>query len=197
MDDGSTDSTKKEVLSVANKSNKVRFYDRKKEGHKKGLANSMIDGLSLTKTKYAIFMDGDMQHPTETIKKIYLRLRKGDKIVIATREKIYNTIAYRQAISYVFSALGIMALKMQGSATSNDIFSGYFGLESNFARKKIEENRKRFIGEGYKFLFDLLKSTRMNEVPISEIDYRFKTRTHGSSKASIKQGTALILSFIT
>ena len=58
-------------------------------------------------------------------------------------------------------------------------------------------NRKRFVGYGYKFLFDLLKSTSLSEVRKAEIPYTFKARRYGLSKATFKQGVALLMSFVT
>lgn len=198
VDDGSTDSTKAivEGLSLRNRGS-VRFYDRKKLGRERGLANSMIDGLFGSRTKYVIFMDGDMQHPVHALAGIMSGLRKGGKIVVASRQKIYNPILYRHVISTVLTLMGTAILKAGGRATSSDIFSGYFGLEGGYARRKVKRNRGRFVGEGYKFLFDLLKSTPEGEVEIREVPYTFKARRHGSSKATLRQGVALIKSFVT
>jgi dolichol-phosphate mannosyltransferase len=198
VDDGSTDSTKAivEGLSLRNGSS-VRFYDRKKLGRERGLANSMIDGLLISKTKYVIFMDGDMQHPVHALARIMSDLRDGSRIVVASRQKTYNPILYRHVISTVLTLMGTAILKAGGRATSSDIFSGYFGLETAYARRKVAQNRRRFVGEGYKFLFDLLKSTSAGEVDIREVPYTLRARKHGSSKATLRQGMALIKSFVT
>jgi dolichol-phosphate mannosyltransferase len=196
VDDGSADRTKSIVERLARRNRgRVRFYDRRELGRTRGLANSMIDGLLLSRTKYVVFMDGDMQHPTHVLPKIMSNLKGGGKIVVATRQKVYNPIPYRHAISAVLTAVGTAVLKANGRATSSDIFSGYFGLEATYARRKVKESRRRFVGEGYKFLFDLLKSTPADEVRVTEVPYTFRARRHGSSKATLKQGVALLRSF--
>ena len=197
VDDGSTDKTKLIVTGLGSKNKRVRFYDRKMIGLPKGLTNSMIDGLNLSKTKYVIFMDADFQHPVYLLPKILTQLENGNNMVIAVRAKVYNQILYRHIISSLFSTIGSLILASNQSPTSKDIFSGYFGLERTFAKRKIKINRKRFVGYGYKFLFDLLKSTSLNEVRKAEIPYTFKARRYGSSKATFKQGVALLKSFVT
>ncbi len=197
VDDGSTDGTKRVVSGFASRGSQVAFLDRKAKGLKKGLTGSMADGLMASRTKYVVFMDGDLQHPVEVLGRIAAELKRGNEIVVATRHKFMNRILYRRVISDVSTALGLAVLGAQGSKTSRDIFSGYFGLRRDFAAGKLKENRQRFVGEGYKFLFDLLKSTKRGEASLAEVSYLFKTRKYGSSKASLKQGIALAKSFLS
>ena len=136
VDDGSTDKTKQIVTGLESKNKKVRFYDRDILGLPKGLTNSMIDGLNLSKTKYVIFMDADFQHPVYLLDKILTQLKNGNNIVIAVRAKVYNHILYRQIISSIFSSIGTLILVSNQRPTSKDIFSGYFGLESALQKER-------------------------------------------------------------
>lgn len=197
VDDGSTDGTHEVVRKIWAKNRNVRLYDRKAARKPKGLAYSMMDGMEHATTRFVIFMDGDLQHPPELVGRMAKLLHQGSPIVVATRTKTYNPVRYRAAISSVFSAIGHVVLYVQGSATTHDIFSGYFGLEKGFSEKLIYRNKQRFVGEGYKFLFDLLKCIRNGNVSISEVPYLFRRREYGSSKAEVRQGIALIKSFIT
>ncbi len=197
IDDGSSDGTLQIAKAFSRKEENVHVYDRKALGLKKGLEYSMIDGMRFSKTRYVVFIDGDLQHPPEGIKRIAAELSKGSSIAIAVRAYGYNTLLHRTIISSVLSAIGIMVLRMQGSATSRDIFSGYFGVEKSYAEKILKHNKKRFVGEGYKFLFDLLKCIPTGETTMAEIPYRFKERQFGSSKAAVSQGIALLRSYFT
>jgi hypothetical protein len=93
--------------------------------------------------------------------------------------------------------MGNAVLRAQGSTTSSDIFSGYFGIEKKYAERIIRNNNKRFVGEGYKFLFDLLKCIPAGKTKIEEVPYIFKARLSGSSKAAIGQGVALLKSYLS
>ena len=197
VDDGSVDNTKTIVLGFAAKNSRISFIDRHSKGLTKGLTGSMIDGLRASNTKYVIFMDGDLQHPITVVGKIATQLGLGNEIVIATRKEFFNKILYRQIISSLFLKVGNVTLAIQRATKSSDAFSGFFGVKREFAMHQLERNKHRFVPEGYKFLFDLLKSTPKGVVKTSEISYLFRTRKYGSSKASLKQGVALIKSFLS
>jgi dolichol-phosphate mannosyltransferase len=197
VDDGSTDDTQKIVLRFAKAGKHVRLLDRHRSGKPPGLTYSMIDGLMHSSTKYTMFIDGDLQHPPEIIKSIVESLRSGDTIAIAVRGRNYNPILYRRIISMMSIAFGNAILYISGKASSSDIMSGYFGIETEYAVKTVKENRHRFIGDGYKFLFDILKCTSRSSARISEVQYRFKERMYGSSKASMRQGIALLQSYFS
>lgn len=196
IDDGSSDGTEREVQIASKGSKDVHFFDRKKKNLQKGLTYSMIDGIFAAKTRYVILMDGDMQHPPELIPRIARNLSAGSKIVIAARQGSYNPVFYRHMISQICTTVGSTILILRGSARSADIFSGYFGIDARYAKTKIGANRRRFVGEGYKFLFDMLKCTE-RKVKISEIPYTLRKRRHGSSKAHMQQGIALVKSLAT
>ena len=68
--DGSTDGTKKIVLGYSGKDKSVRLIDRHARKLEKGLTASVVDGIMLSETRYAIVMDADLQHPPAKIKEI-------------------------------------------------------------------------------------------------------------------------------
>ncbi len=197
VDDGSTDGTKQKIATLASKSRGVSLYDRKALELPKGLAYSMMDGVRIARTKYVVFMDGDLQHPPKVVGSIVRRLRDGYPISIAVRAKTYNPVLYRAIISSVLSVIGRSVLWAEGKASSRDIFSGYFGVDAAYARGVMKRDRKRFVGEGYKFLFDLLKCVPKGDARIAEVPYLFVVRRFGSSKADVKAVIELMKSYLS
>ncbi|MGC9156967.1 MAG: glycosyltransferase [Candidatus Micrarchaeia archaeon] len=194
MDDGSKDNTRKIVERIARKNKKVRFVDRKGMGLERGLTHSIVHGLLEAKTPYAIVMDADLQHPPEVVAKIAKCLLNHD-LVIAVRANVTKWSKWRKLISKSLMLLGLVVLKLGRKQTSKDIFSGFFGVKAELFKSIYSKNKQRFVGEGYKVLFDLLKCVKSGELNICEIPYTFHVRAAGSSKAGIKQAIALLKSF--
>jgi len=197
VDDGSIDMTKNVVRKISKLYKNVRLFDRSEEELERGLTNSIVDGLLLSKTKYAIVMDADLQHPPKKIAEIRAALEKKNKIVVAYRAKVPGWALFRLIISKSLIKIAYAVLAVKGGSRCKDIFSGYFGVDSAFFRNIYLKNKRRFIGEGYKALFDLLKCIPNGSVKIAQVPYTFHVRTAGESKASSKQVVALFRSFIS
>lgn len=196
-DDGSTDGTKKIVLKYSKKTKSVRLIDRHARNLKKGLTASIVDGIRLSRTRYAIVMDADLQHPPAKIKEIARMLKSGDDLVVAWKVDMPNWALYRRVISRVLIAIGKLVLFFGQKETCNDIFSGFFGVDRKIFTGVAQKNRGRFVMEGYKALFDFLKCVRRGTLRIGEVPIVFSTRKSGSSKVGIRQGIAAIRSFLT
>ncbi len=197
VDDGSRDGTL-HTLDKFSARGKIRTLDRKTLGRAPGLTASIVDGIMESRTKFVIVMDADLQHPPEKIKEIHKELSKGYGIVVAVRERVLDWPLYRKLISRTLGGIGYMVLFINGKKVTADIFSGFFGVRRAAAAGIISKNRRRFVGEGYKVLFDLLKSIDSAEnVRISEVKYSFGNRKFGKSKASTKQAVALLKSYVT
>jgi len=194
-DDNSTDGTIDIVKRISSKNRNVRLLERK--GRKKGLTASVIDGILASKTRYVIVMDADMQHPFEVIKEIKGKFDEGYNLVVATRASVKNWALYRRVISRLLIYVGYLVLYLKGSARCNDIFSGYFGIKKELFENVYRANERRFVGEGYKILFDFLKCIKSEDLKIAEVPYIFHVRGAGSSKAGLKQGMALFKSFFS
>jgi len=194
-DDNSTDGTINIVKRISSKERNVRLLERK--GRKKGLTASVIDGIYASKTKYVIVMDADMQHPFEVIKEIKKKFDEGYNLVVATRASVKNWALHRKIISRLLIYIGYLVLYLEGSARCEDIFSGYFGIKKELFENVYKANKKRFVGEGYKILFDFLKCIKSKDARIAEVPYIFHVRGGGSSKAGLKHGIALFKSFFS
>ncbi|MCL4364973.1 MAG: glycosyltransferase [Candidatus Marsarchaeota archaeon] len=197
VDDGSTDMTKSIVSAASGGNGNVRFLDRSKSGVEKGLTASVADGIIKSTTRFAIVMDADMQHPTGTIKEMALELVRGRDLVVATRASVKGWALHRKIISKTLILVGYAALAVKGGERPRDIFSGFFGIDRRLFARVYNGNRNRFVGGGYKVLFDFLKSVRHNSINICEVPYQFGLRSHGTSKAGFRQGILLFESFFT
>lgn len=197
VDDGSTDKTAK-IVSSASKSNKrIVFIDRKRANRERGLTASVIEGIIAAKTKFAVVMDADLQHPVDVVGKMVEKLASGDQLVVATRADVKGWELHRKLISKSLITVGYIMLVLGSRGRSRDIFSGFFGVDRKLFIRVYEANPKRFVGGGYKVLYDFLKCIRNRSIRIGEVPYSFGLRQYGSSKAGFKQGMLLFKSFST
>jgi dolichol-phosphate mannosyltransferase len=179
-DDGSRDST----LEIAKKAG-ATVLDRKNEGVK-GITASVLDALEKVETLYFVVIDSDFQHPPEKICEIVSELEKGNDLVCARRESVPNWGLHRRIISLGADFLGKTRLTLLGNPVPRDIMSGFFGGRTEFVKASVQKNPKRFVGKGYKVLFDLVKGMKKGEVKIAEVPYVFGMRQRGTSKISMK-----------
>ena len=194
-DDGSKDNTKEEAVRMNKKYGNVKVVDRKNLGREKGLTASVIDGIKESKTKYVIVMDADLQHPYQVVGKIADRLLDGDKVAVGIRAEVENWPFYRKFVSKSLIIIGYAVLFLRRSQSCGDIFSGFFGVEREFFMNVYSRNRNRFVGGGFKVLFDLLKCVKRNSIQVSDVPYVFRNRKFGESKAGAKQVLDLLRSF--
>ncbi|MEM3215395.1 MAG: glycosyltransferase [Candidatus Micrarchaeaceae archaeon] len=196
VDDGSVDSTERRVKKISERHREIRFFDRHRLGLSRGLTASVIFGISRSKTRYAIVMDADLQHPPEILGELAKQLAHGTDLAVAVRASVPHWAFYRKLISKSLMLIGKIDLRARGRNTCKDIFSGFFGIRRQLFIETYAKNKDRFVGYGYKVLFDFLKCER-KRIRISEVPYVFKTRKAGTSKAGIKQGLALLKSFVS
>ena len=64
VDDDSIDGTQKEILKLNKKENNVKYIFRKKD---KDLSRAFIAGVNISKSKYIILMDCDLQHDPQIL----------------------------------------------------------------------------------------------------------------------------------
>ncbi len=196
VDDGSRDNTGEEVSSISRRNKNVRFIDRSSKKDK-GLTVSAAEGILSSKTKFAIVMDADLQHPTSAIGKMASKLSQGSHLAVAVRADVHGWELYRKVISKTLIVIGYAALFLRGRSRCRDIFSGFFGVEKSLFSKVYNANKGRFVGNGYKILYDFLKCVDNSEIDIAEVPYSFGLRKYGTSKAGLKQGLLLFKSFLT
>ena len=196
-DDGSRDNTREESMRMEKKYGAVAFIDRKAGGKSQGLTASVIDGIMASRTRFVVVMDADMQHPYSVVKEIADKLRSGDILVVGVRAGVEDWPLYRKAVSRALMLAGNAVLVISGAQNCSDIFSGFFGLDRKFFIRTYRRNRRRFVGSGFKILFDLLKCIDRGSANVSEAPYIFKSRKFGKSKAGARQALDLLRSFVS
>ena len=196
-DDSSDATTAEKIRKIASGSKSVKIVRRREMQKIKGLSSSVIDGILSSDTEYSIVMDADFQHPYEKVADIARKLDEGYNIVVANRKEVKEWPLYRKIISLTLIRLADFILTAEGRQRCDDVFSGFFGVRCNFFANIYCNNSKRFVKNGFKILFDLLKCIDKGSIKICNVPYSFGTRGGGSSKAGVKQAMALLKSFIT
>jgi len=179
-DDDSTDNTREEVMARARFNSRVRLVWRR--GGVRGLTASVLDALNQVFTEYFAVMDGDLQHPPETVETLLSVLARGYPLAVATRRR-FKVPPHRWLISKVATLMGRFRLWWSGSPTCTDCMSGYFAGRTALFRRAVRNQKGGFEAQGYKVLFDLLKQLPRS-TPVVEVAYEFDPRQRGQSKIS-------------
>lgn len=175
-DDGSSDGTREIVRKIGRSNRNVKLLDRSARAIH-GITASVIDAARAAGTTYAVVIDGDLQHPPEKIGEIAERLREGSEVVIGTRQLVIGGWPlHRRMMSIIATNLARARLMR----SIKDPMSGFFGARNELFRSVAAANKKRFVKEGYKVLFDLLKCAPTAK--IAEVPYNFGERKRGKSK---------------
>lgn len=161
----------------------VRIYHRTGAKNWGGLSGAVADGMERAKSDQIIVMDGDLQHPPETLPAMIEAGRSHD-VVVASR--------YRKGGSASGLDGGIRHLVSRGSTflakaffpwrlrRVSDPMTGFFLID----RTKVDKSLLR--PKGFKILLEILAThpqLRAGEVPL-----RFAERVAGESHGSLKQG---------
>ncbi len=190
-DDGSTDGTS-EIVQELNRSNpSIRLLDRKNEDIH-GLTISIADALKLVKRPYFMVIDGDFQHPPESIADAIKCFGQEVDLVIGRRDHVEEWPFTRKLISWGAQTLGWWALFIRRRQRPSDLMSGFFGGKVDLIMDLIENNNL-LSATGYKFLFDILKAFPRDGT-ICEFGYTFRNREYGTSKIGKKQMIAFLRS---
>lgn len=193
VDDGSQDRTPLIVQEKSDTFSTVRLLDRRNEPVK-GLTISIRDGILNTHTKWFIIMDGDFQHPPESIVDAMACMENDPDLIIGRRDEIEEWPFTRRLISVGAQTLGKISLFIRRRKIPKDIMSGFFGGKTETLRE-FARNDKILEFTGYKFLFDVLKVFPRDK-KICEFGYVFRNREYGTSKIGRKQIFAFIKSLI-
>jgi len=192
-DDGSVDKTVEIVSSKsALFSGELLFLDRR-DAAVHGLTASVCDGLLKATTEYAVVMDGDLQHPISVVSSLLEGLRKGRFLSVGVRERRnLNQGPHRVLVTLIFTLVANLVLRFRGYRI-RDPLSGLFGVSTSFFNKIYSSSPEKFVGEGYKILFDLLRAAPAGQ-KIDEVVYRFEIRRGGGSKAGARHALCFLRS---
>lgn len=177
VDDNSNDGTAEVVQRLSSKYNNIHLIERPS---KMGISSAVKDALGIASGKYALVMDGDLQHPPELIPKLLREIRKGKDIVVASRYMKGGKSEFglhRKIVSKVATFFAHMSL--QETEKISDPLSGFFIFRRNLIKPEDIQS------QSYKVLLEVVVAS--HSMNISEISYRFNKRKYGKSKLGGKE----------
>jgi len=181
--DDSNDGTPDEVRRVAGEATvPVRLLHRDEAVG--GLGGAVLEGLKAASADLCVVMDGDLQHPPETIRDMLARHRDGDvDVVVASR---YVAEGSSHGLAGVSRALVSRTSTMLTKAmfplrlrNCTDPMTGFFLVD----RRRVDLSGLK--PRGFKILLEILAREQLS---IAEVPFRFAERFAGDSKASLRQG---------
>jgi dolichol-phosphate mannosyltransferase len=194
VDDNSHDGTQELLIKLKKKFKKLTYIIRKNK--KRDLSRSCIDGFAKSKYNLIVVMDGDLQHDSKDIYRLYTTLLHdnldvviGDRFLLSRKNRGLKIHRHFLSILITFIVNSILGFK------TKDPMSGFF----IFKKKIFERNKNYLYANGYKILLDLIYSSR-NILKIKDIYIKFNIRFQGSSKVDLKMlyhlGFVIIAKFI-
>ena len=176
MDDNSTDASKRLIEELGDP--KTRLVTRKPE--ERGLAASVLQGISEAGTDYFMTIDCDFQHPPEALEDMYAEMEKGFDLCVGTRVDRFALGFTRWVGSWVFNIYTDLYLLYHGKRVVADVMSGLIAGRTDVFVPVIKKNWDELEMEGWKVLLDLLKFGP-SDISISTSRYRFDKRAEGES----------------
>ncbi|MDL5352839.1 glycosyltransferase family 2 protein [Microbacterium sp. zg-YB36] len=153
-----------------------------------GLGGAVVEGFRHAQSRWCLVMDGDLQHPPETIPALLERAEAGGvDVVIASRYASGGTSkgladATRTAVSRASTLLtkAMFPRKLHGCS---DPMTGFFLIDREGF--DVEALRPR----GFKILLEVLARRQLRT---AEVPFNFAERHAGASKASFRQGVRFL-----
>lgn len=185
VDDNSPDGTWKVAEDLMSSYPRLRVMRRQTE---RGLSTAVIRGWQAARGQVLGVIDGDLQHPPETLLQLLSAIQQGADLAVASRHVegggVSNWSFTRRFLSRGAQTLGLLILPNVVGRVS-DPMSGYFMVRrSAIASYTLDPM-------GYKILLEVLG--RGNVGQVAEVGYVFQERLEGESKVTWKQYVEYIL----
>jgi cellulose synthase/poly-beta-1,6-N-acetylglucosamine synthase-like glycosyltransferase/putative flippase GtrA len=187
--DGTSDKVKLAQQQYDSETFQIRLNHRVGDDRKSGLSGAVVAGIQDARSDLVIVMDGDLQHPPETIPAILAAaLVEGHDVVVASR--------YCQGGSAEGLDGGIRHLVSRGSTILakvsfpwrlrrvSDPMTGFFLIR----RSSLDLGRLR--PKGFKILLEILAT--QPGLSVAEVPLQFAERANGESNGSLKQGLTFL-----
>ena len=179
VDDNSPDGTWKLAEALTADYPKLRVMRRQLE---RGLSTAVIRGWQAAQGDVLGVIDGDLQHPPETLLKLLQAIDNGADMAVASRHVegggVSNWSFARRILSRGAQMLGLVILpNVLGRVT--DPMSGFFMV------RRSAITHKALSPVGYKILLEVLGRGEVETV--AEVGYVFQERLEGESKVTWKQ----------
>lgn len=176
VDDDSPDGTWRRALSLSASLPRLRVMRR---AHERGLATAVIRGWQASHGDVLGVMDADLQHPPETIPKLWSQIESGAELAVGSRHVpgggVSNWSWRRRLISRTAQGIGLLVLpEVVGRLT--DPMSGYLLVR----RDKLADVALK--PRGYKILIEILARSQVRT--IAEVGYVFQERLGDQSKVT-------------
>ncbi len=185
VDDDSPDLTWQVGLDLMPDYPQLRVMRRQGE---KGLSTAVIRGWQASQGEILGVIDGDLQHPPETLIKMLDEMEKGADLVVASRHVEGGGVSdwgfIRRILSRGAQMLGLIILPNVIGRVS-DPMSGYFMVRRNAIANRLMNPL------GYKILIEVLGRGDIGSV--AEVGYIFQERLEGESKVTWRQYVDYIL----
>ena len=182
VDDESLDGTQKEILELNKKESNVKYIFRKKD---KDLSRAFIAGINISKSKYIILMDCDLQHDPQILNKLSSSIKnKNVQCVSGSRfmkKSINNTKKFKYVFRLMLSKILNYVINFFLNINLTDPLTGIFIVE----RKVFLKNKKKLYLNGYKIFLDFY-ITNMKREYHHEIPIKLNERIYGESKLTSK-----------
>jgi dolichol-phosphate mannosyltransferase len=179
VDDDSPDRTWQVGLELMPHYPKLRVMRRQQE---KGLSTAVIRGWQAAQGEILGVIDGDLQHPPETLINMLNEMQNGADLAVASRHVEGGGVSdwgfIRRVLSRGAQMLGLIILPNVIGRVS-DPMSGYFMVR----RSAIANCLMNPLG--YKILIEVLG--RGNVGKVAEVGYVFQERKEGESKVTWRQ----------
>jgi len=192
VDDNSPDETWKIVQKLQTKNPRIKLFRRLGQ---LGLTSAYNFGISQSKGNIIGWMDADLSHPPDLLKKMITLIPQYD-IITASRYLPGGKDLRRNRLAVILSdILHYFAMLILGNSLT-DYTSGYI-----LAKKKIFDH---FIlkGDYGEYFIDMIDAFNQQGYKIKELPYVCRPRTQGESKTAttifgfIKRGYKYILIII-
>ena len=185
VDDNSSDKTWELAENLAFKHKNISCFRRITA---KGLSSAVIDGFIMSKGKFLIVIDADLQHDESKIMAMLDLCRNGNDLVVCSRYCENGSTGklgmWRKIVSKIATRISQFIMKIDTS----DPMSGFFMIRKESFLKVVDD----LNASGYKILLDIASQFDRGELKTSDIPYTFKKRIHGDSKLSPKVVMELI-----
>jgi dolichol-phosphate mannosyltransferase len=187
--DDSTDETPHAIVAAAAVSPmSVWLIHRPKEARGDGLGGAVVEGLRASVGDWVAVMDGDLQHPPETLPIMLERARQTDAdLVMASRFASTGSAGglsrARFALSKAtgYAARAFFPRRMRGVS---DPLTGFFLVRRSAVDPEVLRPR------GFKILLEIL--VRCGNLRVAEVPFQFANRLAGESKANLREGLRYI-----
>lgn len=185
--DDSSDGTADEVRRVAASAPlPVRVHHRTDPVG--GLGGAVVEGFRLAAAHVCVVMDGDLQHPPETIPALTARMRAGDADIVSASRYVGEgsasglADATRRLVSRGSNAItrAMFPLRLR---RVTDPMTGFFAIDTS--RLDLATLQPR----GFKILLEIIVRTSLR---VAEVPFEFADRFAGDSKASLRQGARFL-----